>query len=566
MTGLTVREIRDFRPAAVSEVARALEAQRRIVTQALTVLLAQGDVVGSGRWRSFPTSGTSGSSSGSWGGDAAAAATARASRSADALSGLAASLGASAQAVRELSRRMEQSLSLVRWAEQAAAARGGRVDDSGAAVLPARPPGLEPVLASQLAVLDVAASEAVARATATARRIADDADRDAHRQLWAAARGEASAGRTDLALVAAPPPLAVRGAAFASAAWWRSLTSDERATVINEHPEWVGPRDGLPPSVRHAANLALLARAERSAQAGLRRAESTPAGRGHPMAGRSPLELAREKVAALRAVRAVLGIRDGRPRHLLLVDTTGPVVRTVTSIGDVDRAGHVATWVGGLTTAPERDLERMDRTLSAVRRRAWEQSADIGDPGDVAVVVWMGYAAPQLREALSPLGRSVLSDRVAQEGGPALARFLEGIDAARDTPVHQTLVAHSYGTVVSGHALELQRRVDDVVLYGSPGTPITSLAQAHLKPGSLNVMAAFGDPIAMSGWFVNDPRHVPGAVELVTGLALKPVTNDVMWSSTGHSDYLREGTTSVHNIEAVIAGRPELRLVEKVAP
>ena len=46
----------------------------------------------------------------------------------------------------------------------------------------------------------------------------------------------------------------------------------------------------------------------------------------------------------------------------------------------------------------------------------------------------------------------------------------------------------------------------------------------------------------------------------------QPVSNALLLSSTGHSEYLRDGTTSAWNIAVVVADRPDLRIVERVAP
>ncbi|GAB6898091.1 hypothetical protein JCM9957A_11810 [Kineosporia succinea] len=39
-----------------------------------------------------------------------------------------------------------------------------------------------------------------------------------------------------------------------NAAWWKSLTEDEQESILRQHPEWLGNRDGLPADVRDRAN------------------------------------------------------------------------------------------------------------------------------------------------------------------------------------------------------------------------------------------------------------------------------------------------------------------------
>ena len=154
-----------------------------------------------------------------------------------------------------------------------------------------------------------------------------------------------------------PPPAGALGhpvGAFANAAWWRSLTFAERGQVLRTHPEWVGPRDGIPARDRHSANLVLLARARVAATEALRRAG--------PLARKLDV-VAKERVESIAAIDAVLAKRDGITRHLLLVEITTTVVRAITTVGDVDRAGHVATFVGGLSTSPHVDLRRNNTFL-----------------------------------------------------------------------------------------------------------------------------------------------------------------------------------------------------------
>ena len=206
------------------------------------------------------------------------------------------------------------------------------------------------------------------------------------------------------------------GDVFANAAWWRSLTSEERGRVIREHPEWVGPRDGLPPADRDHANRVLLDRAERAATGRLAALEAGGAARPDELGAggavvlglglserAAALELVRRRLDALRAVRGVLSRQDGARRRLLLLDVTGRHPRAAVSIGEIDTAAHVATFVGGFTTTVAGDLDRHDRDLARLRSSALGMAR-----GDVAVVTWLGYAAPQVDEVLSP-SRTVIS-------------------------------------------------------------------------------------------------------------------------------------------------------------
>jgi hypothetical protein len=195
---------------------------------------------------------------------------------------------------------------------------------------------------------------------------------------------------------------------------------------------------------------------------------------------------------------------------------------------------------------------------------------------DVAVVTWMGYDAPQVHEITSSIDRNVLNARLARDNAAALAEFVTGLEAARDRPAHLTVWAHSYGATLAGFASLRTSAIDDVAVFGAPGLPFAGMAGTALKPGALNVLGAIGDDVFSYGWMVHGTRaqDVVGAVRLSTfaakqpGVAcnhwLRPRSDfvDVGRTSTGHSDYLRAGTDSAHNLVAVAAGRPDLRILQ----
>src|SRR5205823_2371198 len=94
----------------------------------------------------------------------------------------------------------------------------------------------------------------------------------------------------------------------------------------------------------------------------------------------------------------------------------------------------------------------------------------------------------------------------ARRGGPALDRALDGLAAARAVPgapvrPRVTVVAHSYGTVVTGQAARAPGRLaaDAVVLLGSPGT---SAGRAdRLEAEEVYGAWSPADPIATSDFY-----------------------------------------------------------------
>ncbi len=548
MTTIGVPEIRRFRPGAVTEIAVRLDGQRRRVGRAMELLLLRR------------------ATGLAWSGPASSAAAERHAEVIGALTGVAARIGASARVLDGLAERMASCLQLLRHAERVARDGGGWLDENGHLLLPARVPTGDLVTDSYLLRADERVRQEVDHCLAQARRVADATDVDVHRALVGAATAQSVATAPADGLPLVPPPqLAGRPGGgvdvpadqpFATAAWWRSLSPGEQRRVIRERPTWVGPRDGIPAADRHAANLVLLEQARAAARSELRRL-SVP---GEPVG--DAVTLAAHRAASLDALAEVAARRDGHPRQLLLVDATGPVVRAAVSLGDVDTAGHVTTFVGGVSTTVDGDLARLDDRFGSLRTMAWTMTRGSGAAADVAVVSWIGYPAPQWRQLLSGGPGSPVSQRAARDNAGALASFVNGLDAARPVAPHQTLWAHSYGSVVGGYALKRNTGVDDVLFYGSPGTPIAALPEAGLKRGSFNVLASGEwDIVAMAAPF-GDPLEVPGAMVLSASAAAKPgEPNRCLLPSRGHSEYDRRGSTAEHNLAAVAAGRPDLRVV-----
>jgi hypothetical protein len=536
---LSIGDIRCFRPALTRQAGDRIDLERQRIGQAITQLLA-----------SRPHASA-------WSGPAALAGFTRNAEATRMLGDLANRLGVTAQVLAHLADRMQTCLDLVRHADLRAADGGGWLNHEGQLFLPQAPTYLDPVLVAHHAKREALLREEIDRDLRQAQSLARQADHDAAARLTGAAGGAAtmSLPGADRLPLPIPPPRRQAGqvdpaAAFANAAWWRALTPEERARTIREHPDWVGPRDGLPGWARHQANLALLARLEIGAATELAAVEDHRY--GSQVAKREDRRWKTQRVESLRMVREVMSQRDGVPRQLLQVDDTGPIVQAAIAIGDVDTAEHVVTQVGGFTTTVGDSLRRLDRESKEMR-----DEADSLTEGEVAVVNWLGYPAPQWAGLATP-GASVLGEAISSGYADELASFLNGLDAARDSPVHSTLWAHSYGSNIAGHALLRTVAVDDVVLFGSPGVPFRKVEDVGLKPNALNVLAAPDDWIPKAGPLLlgTPPLAVPGARRLAT-LHVKGMPNDLR-TAGGHSEYRAPGTLSRRNLVAVAAGRPDL--------
>lgn len=553
MTRLDVGRVRSSRPEVLLAAAQHLEACRLDV-EAVVVRLLRRRAHG-------------------WSGPASVAAAVRAGALVAGLGRLGACLSASSTAVSQAAARLQAARDLLARAEQRAAADGAWVDHEGQLFMPVRAAGLDPVLEAHRARRDVLLREEVHVYLRQAVRLAAEVDADLARDLLAAARGAPSAAPFLVAggALAVPAPPAVlhdASGAYASAAWWRCLTDLERRTVVRDHPQWIGPRDGIPAAARHEANLALLSEAEHAAAAALEAEQARPAN----VLGVDVMAPARRRVEDLRAVRALLARRDGVQRRLLFLDATGREVKVVVAQGDVEAAEHVVTYVGGLSTTARDDLERYDDLFSPLRQQALLE----GGGADTAIVTWMGYEAPQTDEIVTTIDRSVLNSKIARDNADELAAFVTGIAAARDRPVHQTVWAHSYGSVLAGNALLQDSPIDDVAVFGSPGVPFDRIERTGLKPGSFNVLAAGHDLVAHPGWPLlgRNPDTVSGATSLSTVVLTDPAAGCNLWrgigtgaddlsrSASGHSSYLRAGTVGADNLVAVAVRRRDLVVLQ----
>ncbi len=392
------------------------------------------------------------------------------------------------------------------------------------------------------------------------------------------------------------------------AAWWALLSPQQREWVLVERPDVVGGSDGLPAWARDRANRVIMDRDE--ARLVEEEARLRPSGAGLPdvavagsviygpvppssaPAGGTSAQTYSQVVAMLasvRAVREVLGRRDGRARQLLVLDTRGRLAEAAVATGDVDRAGHVAVFVGGLSTTVDADLRGYDDDLGALAEQARRLARDAGDAREVSAVAWLGYQAPQMDELLDP-DRSVLLPLSARAGARKLAAFTTGLGAARrpGDPLHLSLLAHSYGSTTAGLSVAGSAApriaaparggpvprspesppsksarsvrgtaVGDLAVFGSPGLGVAASRDLLVTPAHVHVLEADDDLVADSAWLGPDPSQLAGVDVLSTARTTRS-DGSVGRGSSGHSDYLTPGTTSAWNLAAVVAGTPQL--------
>ncbi|MCW3841710.1 alpha/beta hydrolase family protein [Micromonospora yasonensis] len=330
------------------------------------------------------------------------------------------------------------------------------------------------------------AGPAVAQVAAEVRgalALAGAADREATGRLAELARA-AGSGWVSVPPAWRPGPGA--GPAEVSR-WWAGLTPAERRWLVRHEPARVGRLDGVPVAARDQANRLLLAgwRAE-LAERHRRLLRPLPAG---------PLEVARlaraaRAEAALRGLDALgerLAGAEGPRAYLLGLDPAGDG-RAVVALGNPDRAGAVLTYVPGMTA----DLADAPGELGRAAR-VLDRCTALAPADEAAAVLWLDYDAPDaLPEAARP--------GPAEAAGPALHRFQEGLRASHEgAPARQTVLGHSYGSLVVGTAArDHGLSADALVFVGSPGVGVDHAGELGTAPGQVWAATAPDDVIRLA--------------------------------------------------------------------
>ena len=175
------------------------------------------------------------------------------------------------------------------------------------------------------------------------------------------------------------------------------------------------------------------------------------------------------------------------------------------AIGNPDTAANTAVLVDGSGSGmSEGTLADADGV------RVYEESTRTDWAKETAVVIWVGYNAPD-----TVFDPGLYEPNAARTGGRLLTADVNALAVTHEgSPTHMTVVGHSYGSTVISDAATYGMRANDVVLVGSPGTDRAhSAADFHLLPGGhLYVGAASGDVVTWS------PGHVrPGLLGAVVG-------------------------------------------------
>jgi hypothetical protein len=332
---------------------------------------------------------------------------------------------------------------------------------------------------------------------------------------------------------------------------WHTLTPAEQQFLIQVYPAEVGATNGLPTVVRDQANRIVLGRTRAALEAeatNIRRAMEHARDESATMLA-AQLGQIEDKLGGIASIEQRLAGVPGRPPAFLLGFTAAVNGQAIVAIGNPDHAGNVATYVPGMGTRlgnVGKDIERADRMAF---------DANALDPSTpTSVIMWLGYDAPQ-----NPVSATGSGPAVA--GGEALRGFQDGLDIAHTGGgAHQTVIGHSYGSTVTGHAARAGNfDADELVFVGSPGVSVDDVSGLQFDPQHVYATRARHDIIQLTPPFVHgrQPIHDDfGAQVFVSDPgASGPLGTP---SVQAHSQYWDDGNEARDNMAAIITGNHDL--------
>jgi pimeloyl-ACP methyl ester carboxylesterase len=336
--------------------------------------------------------------------------------------------------------------------------------------------------------------------------------------------------------------------------WWDGLSPAQQESLLFTHPNQLGQLDGLPSVIRDRANRARMADEKGRLQAEKEYLDSLGGARTSEESDR--LNAINNSLRGIDAIEQRLyHAKPGQQPALLLGFDSSGNGRAIVAMGNPDTAANVATYVPGTGASlggVNGDLQRSDSMV---------QAAKIAGSPSTAVITWVGYDAPR------DIFPDAAEDKWADGAKQNLNRFQDGLRASHEgAPAHTTVIGHSYGTTVVGHAArDGNLNADDVVFVASPGVGVTHADQLHLNgvPSDqvgqhVHATVAQHDPIQLVAGI-----HGPSP----TGLSFGGTTfesnpgeagpwYELGWNGAVHSRYWDDGNKALVNMGRIIAGKP----------
>ena len=329
-----------------------------------------------------------------------------------------------------------------------------------------------------------------------------------------------------------PPPEG--GSADDNAQWWQDLSDEEREAYAYAYPEQIGFMDGVPSADRHVANMVTL---RQDAQD------------GHDTGNAQEL--------LDRVEKSQYG-PDAERIFLLGYEPPGadgsPDAKVIAATGNPDTADNVAVFVPGVST----DLGSVDGNMDRLDDLRSEAEMVPGS-GSTSTILWLGYDPPDT----IPGG---IMPGPANDAAPDLVSFTEGLRETHtgDSPAHNTVIGHSYGSTVVGTAdasggqgTDDGLHTDDIIVLGSPGlgqeSPerqgfldgpmVDDVSDLHIAEDHFWAGAAGNDMVSYTQVHGNSPVDWSfGGQRISTE------------GASGHSEYWDPDTESLRNQAYIVTG------------
>ncbi|MEU8837682.1 alpha/beta hydrolase [Streptomyces roseus] len=302
-----------------------------------------------------------------------------------------------------------------------------------------------------------------------------------------------------------------------NANWWNGLSEEQREAYVSMHPASIGALDGLPSAVRDDANRIVLAEQRGAKQveydAWLKKEPEHYRPYISPVTGREvkgamvptdewkewdekkkQLENGYKGMDAIQKRFDSYTSESNRP-YLLGFDGAD-MGRAIVSIGNPDTADNVVTYVPGTFA----ELASIDGDIG--RAAALQTEAERQDPAhSTASIVWLGYDAPQ------GIMTDATETKWADDAREPLGNFVQGIAEANHHGAKQTLLGHSYGTLVVGETMSMHvdLPVENAIMVGSPGVGVDHAKDLNIPPDHVFAATAGNDLINAAPPPARDP-------------------------------------------------------------